>query len=271
MGGRDHALFDSEDGFFYDVMIKPDGTYHRFRVRSLVGLIPLFAVERLELGWIEPFTEFTANLNWFLTNRRTMVDEVIHPITGPDGRTTYLLTIVDIQELRSVLYRMYDEHEFLSRYGIRSLSKFHDHTPFTWDGRTVRYEPAESVEKLKGGNSNWRGPLWFPTTFLIIESLRKLATAFGPAFAVPVPNRDVPFSVREMARDIARRMIDIFLIDDTGKRPVFGGAKKFVDDPTWRDHPLFFEYFHADNGAGLGASHQTGWTALVANLIDEWR
>jgi hypothetical protein len=271
MGGRDHALFDKADGFFYDVMIKPDGSYHRFRVRSLVGLIPLFAVERLELGWIEPFTEFTANLNWFLTNRRSMVDEVIHPITGPDGRTTYLLTIVDIAELRSVLYRMYDEHEFLSRYGIRSLSKFHEKSPFTWDGRTVRYEPAESEEKLKGGNSNWRGPLWFPTTFLIIESLRKLATAFGPAFAVPVPNREVPFSVREMARDIARRMIDIFLIDDTGKRPVFGGAKKFVDDPTWRDHPLFYEYFHADNGAGLGASHQTGWTALVANLIDEWR
>jgi hypothetical protein len=271
MGGRDHALFDKDDGFFYDVMIKPDGSYHRFRVRSLVGLIPLFAVERLELAWIEPFSEFTANLNWFLTNRRSMVDEVIHPIVGADGRTTYLLTIVDNQELRSVLHRMYDEREFLSRYGIRSLSKFHENNPFTWDGRTVSYEPAESIEKLKGGNSNWRGPLWFPTTFLIIESLRKLATAFGPEFAVPVPGRDVPFSVREMARDIARRMIDIFLVDETGKRPVFGGVPKLSDDPHWRDHLLFFEYFHADNGAGLGASHQTGWTALVANLIDEWR
>jgi hypothetical protein len=271
MGGRDHALFDQTDGFFYDVLIKPDGTYHRFRVRSMVGLIPLFAVERLELAWIEPFTEFTANLNWFLANRREMVDEVIHPITGPDGRTTFLLTIVDIPELRSVLHRMYDEREFLSRYGIRSLSKHHEAHPFTWDGRTVSYEPAESVEKLKGGNSNWRGPLWFPTTFLIVESLRKLATAMGPAFAVAVPGSDVPLGIRDMAHDIARRMIDIFLLDENGHRPVFGGAKKFVDDPSWRDHPLFYEYFHADNGAGMGASHQTGWTALVANLIDEWR
>jgi hypothetical protein len=271
MGGRDHALFDKTDGFFYDVLSKPDGTYHRFRVRSMVGLIPLFAVERLELAWIEPFTEFTANLKWFLANRREMIDEVIHPITGPDGRTTFLLTIVDIPELRSVLHRMYDEREFLSRFGIRSLSKHHEKHPFTWDGRTVCYEPAESVEKLKGGNSNWRGPLRFPTTFLIIESLRKLATAMGPAFAVAVPGSDVPLGIREMAHDIARRMIDIFLLDENGQRPVFGGAKKFVDDPSWRDHPLFYEYFHADNGAGMGASHQTGWTALVANLIDEWR
>ncbi|HSD91294.1 MAG TPA: glucosidase [Kofleriaceae bacterium] len=272
MGGdRDHALFDPKDGFFYDVLIRPDGSCHRFRVRSLVGLIPLFAVERLELTWIEPFAEFTANLHWFLANRREMVEEVIHPITGPDGRTTYLLTIVDRSQLRSLLGHMYDEREFLSRYGIRSLSKIHETQPFTWDGHTVSYEPAESASKLKGGNSNWRGPLWFPTTFLIIESLRKLATAFGPAFAVPVPGRDVPFSVREMARDIARRMVDIFLLDEQGRRPVFGNVRKFVEDPTWRDQLLFFEYFHGDNGAGLGASHQTGWTALVANLIDEWR
>jgi hypothetical protein len=272
MGGdRRHALFDAKDGFFYDLLIRPDGSHHRFRVRSLVGLIPLFAVERLELHWIEPFSEFTANLHWFLANRREMVEDVIHPITGPDGRMTYLLTIVDRGQLKSLLARMYDEREFLSRYGIRSLSKIHETQPFTWDGHTVSYEPAESASKLKGGNSNWRGPLWFPTTFLIIESLRKLATAFGPAFAVPVPGRDVPFSVREMARDIARRMVNIFLLDEQGRRPVFGSVRKFVEDPSWRDQLLFFEYFHGDNGAGLGASHQTGWTALVANLIDEWR
>jgi len=271
MGGRDFALFDKEDGFFYDVLIRPDGSYHRFRVRSLVGLIPLFAVERLEQAWIEPFKEFTANLHWFITNRHDMTREVIHPIKGPDGRTTYLLTIVDVDELATVLGHMYDEGEFLSRYGIRSLSRHHIEKPFRWDGRSVEYEPAESSEKLKGGNSNWRGPLWFPTSFLLIESLRKLATAFGTGLEVAVHNRAAPLEVRAMARDIARRMIDIFLLDENNRRPVFGGAAKFIDDPTWRDHPLFYEYFHADNGAGLGASHQTGWTSLVANLIDEWR
>lgn len=260
MGTRNHALFDREDGFFYDVLVRPDGSYHRFRVRSLVGLIPLFAVERLELAWIEPFKEFTANLNWFLTNRKELVDKVIHKIND----STYLLTIMNTEQLRAMLVRMYDEREFLSRYGIRSLSKVHETEPFVWDGRTVRYEPAESPEKLKGGNSNWRGPIWFPTTFLIIESLRKLGTAFGKGFAAPI-------GMHEMAHDIARRMIDIFLLDQTGRRPVFGGVRKFIEDPTWRDHPLFFEYFHGDNGAGIGASHQTGWTALVANLIDEWR
>ena len=262
MGGRDHALFDDEDGFFYDVLTRPDGSYHRFRVRSLVGLIPLFAVERLEAAWIEPFHEFSSNLAWFLRNRRELVEDVIHPITGPDGRTTYLLTIVDTEQLERMLARMCDEREFLSRYGIRSLSRHHLAEPFVWDGRTVTYEPAESSSKLKGGNSNWRGPIWFPTTFLIIESLRKLGTAFGPRGPLPL---------RDIARDIARRLIDIFLVDEHGRRPVFGGTPKFADDPTWRDHPLFYEYFHGDNGAGIGASHQTGWTALVANLIDEWR
>ena len=271
MGGRDHALFDPEDGFFYDVLEHPDGSFHRFRVRSLVGLIPLFAVERLELAWIEPFKEFKANLDWFLTNRREMVEQVIHPITGPDGKTTYLLTIVDIGQLRRLLGHMYDDAEFLSRYGIRSLSKLHETKPFEWDGRAVGYEPAESSSKLKGGNSNWRGPIWFPTTFLIVESLRKLGTAFGPSFAVTAPAATAPLPLRDMARDVARRLIDIFLLDERGRRPVYGATPKFIDDPRWRDHLLFYEYFHGDNGAGLGASHQTGWTALVANLIDEWR
>jgi hypothetical protein len=272
MGDRDTPLFDSEDGFFYDVLRYPDGSAERFRLRSLVGLIPMFAVERLELEWIEPFAEFTANLNWFLTNRRHLVDQVIHPIQRPDGKTTYLLTIVDTAQLRRLLGHMHDDGEFLSRYGIRSLSKQHEARPFEWGGHRVAYEPAESAVKLKGGNSNWRGPIWFPTTFLIIESLRKLGTAFGTSYQVQTPgSRDRPITLQSMARDIARRLIDIFLRDDRGRRPVFGGSSRFADDPYWRDHLLFYEYFHGDNGAGIGASHQTGWTALVANLIDEWR
>jgi mannosylglycerate hydrolase MGH1-like protein len=271
-GGRDYSLFDPEDGFFYDVLEYPDGRYEKFRVRSLVGLIPLFAVERLELDWIEPFKEFKSNLAWFLKNRREMVDQVIHTIEGANGQTTYLLTIVNIDQLHRMLEHMHDEREFLSPYGIRSLSKIHENAPYRFGNSVVGYEPAESASKLKGGNSNWRGPIWFPTTFLIIESLRKLGTAFGPRYTLRTPgSSNQPISLRDMARDIARRMIAIFTLNADGHRPVFGGAKKFLDDPSWRDHPLFYEYFHGDNGAGIGASHQTGWSALVANLIDEWQ
>lgn len=272
MGKRDHTLFDAKDGFFYDVLEHADGSSQKFRVRSLVGLIPLFAVERLERSWLEPFTEFTANLDWFLENRREMVDEVIHTIDGPGESKTHLLTVVNIEQLGCMLRHIHNEHEFLSRYGIRSLSRRHAEHPFVFDGTSVSYEPAESTTKIKGGNSNWRGPIWFPTTFLLIESLRKLGTAFGGRYSVvtPASNRE-PIVLREMAHDIARRMIDIFLIDEQGHRPVFGGTAKFHDDPHWRDQLLFYEYFHGDNGAGIGASHQTGWTALVANLIDEWQ
>ncbi len=264
------GVFDRDDGFFYDVLQFPDGRVEKFRVRSLVGLIPLFAVERLELAWIEPFKEFKANLDWFLLNRREMVDEVIHRIEGADGKTTYLLTIVDTAQLGRMLEHVHDDREFLSRYGVRSLSKRHEQEPFVWDGRVVAYEPAESASKLKGGNSNWRGPIWFPTTFLIVESLRKLGAAFGSRYTVRTRgNAGHPIAMMDMAHDIARRLIDIFLVDEGGHRPVFGGAARFAD-PAWRDQLLFYEYFHGDNGAGIGASHQTGWTALVANLIDEW-
>lgn len=272
MGPNGGSLFDSADGFFYDVLRYPDGHYEKFRVRSLVGLIPLFAVERLEMEWLEPFKEFRANLDWFLTNRRELVEHVIHTIEPDVGKTTHLLTIVDLEQLRRLLERLHGRDEFLSRFGIRSLSKCHQHQPFIYDGQAVSYEPAESSSKLKGGNSNWRGPIWFPVSFLLIESLRKLGTAFGDSFTVSTSgSHEQPIPLNAMARDIARRLISIFLLDPRGERPVFGGAKKFRDDPLWRDNPLFYEYFHGDNGAGIGASHQTGWTALVANLIDEWR
>jgi hypothetical protein len=235
----------------------------------MVGLIPLFAVERLESGWIEPFKEFTANLHWFLKNRKELTDQVIHQITGANGQMTYLLTIVNTTQLDRLLEHVHDEAEFLSDYGIRSLSKLHKEFPFELDGKSVTYEPAESSSKLKGGNSNWRGPIWFPTAFLIIESLRKLGTAFGPNHTLTTTgSHGVPMNLHDMAQDVARRMVRIYLPDEHGHRPVFGGAKKFVD--VWRDELLFYEYFHGDNGAGIGASHQTGWTALIANLIDEW-
>lgn len=271
MGCKGYSLFDEEDGFFHDVLRQSDGRFQRFRVRSLVGLIPLFAVERLEAAWIADFKEFSWNLDWFLRNRGDLAADVIHAIPAADGSTTHLLTIMNMSQLRRLLARMHDTGEFLSPHGIRSLSKVHEQEPFVFDGRVVGYEPAESETKLKGGNSNWRGPIWFPTTFLIVESLRKLGTAFGSGFAVETPAAGGrPVALRDMAHDIARRLVGIFLADESGRRPVFGPDPRFVD-PLWRDELLFYEYFHGDTGAGLGASHQTGWTALVANLIDEWR
>jgi hypothetical protein len=271
MGGRGSSLFDEEDGFFYDVLRHADGSHEKFRVRSLVGLIPLFAVERLEAAWIEPFKEFSWNLRWFIANRRDMVADVIQEVPAADGTTTHLLAIVNIEQLRRILARLHDPEEFLAPHGIRSLSRRHAAEPFEFEGRRVGYEPAESETKLKGGNSNWRGPIWFPTTFLLVESLRRLGTAFGDGFEVPSPAAGgLGMPLRDMAGDLARRLVAIFLRDDRGRRPVWGDDPRYLD-PHWRDELLFFEYFHGDTGAGLGASHQTGWTALVANLIDEWR
>jgi hypothetical protein len=269
MGNRDYQLWDEIDGFFYDVLRYPGGRFRKFRVRSLVGLIPLFAVERLEVNWIEPFKDFTSCLNWFLVNRRDLVQNVVHTVER-DGERTHVLTIVNEDQLSRLLRRVFDEAEFLSPYGIRSLSKAHEQHPFEFDGRFVGYEPAESLMKLKGGNSNWRGPIWFPTCFLLIESLRKLGKAFGPEFRVPTADgRSLTF--RDMGGEIAERLLRIFTRDAAGRRPVYGGSSKFQEDPHWRDLILFYEYFHGDNGAGLGASHQTGWTALAASLVDEWR
>ena len=280
MGGRGEALWDRNDGFFYDMLRKPDGSSHKFRVRSLVGLIPLFAVERLEYDWIEKFPVFKRDFDWFMENRKDLAEGVIHKSERDDKtsksgkKTTFVMTIVDYEQITRLLDRMWDETEFLSPYGIRSLSKAHDHpNEFWYGGRCVGYEPAEAVSKLKGGNSNWRGPLWFPTSFLLIESLRKIGKAFGDDRKVTPPasgGKELTF--KEVAGQLASRMIGIFTRDEkTKKRPVFGGSQKFQDDPFWKDYLLFYEYFHGDNGAGLGASHQTGWTGLVASLIDEWR
>jgi hypothetical protein len=271
MGGRDYQLWDDEDGFFYDVLRYPDGRFRKFRVRSLVGLVPLFAVERLEVEWVRPFEEFYGAFSWFLKNRADLVRGVVHEVEH-GGQKTYALTILDAEQLTRIMRRVLDAEEFLSDYGVRSLSQAHREHPFEFDGRRVGYEPAESRVKLKGGNSNWRGPIWFPTTFLLIESLRKLGKAFGPDFTVPAAGvGGKALSFREMAGEIADRLIRIFTRDGEGRRPVYGGQERWQGDPHWRDLIAFYEYFHGDDGTGLGAPHQTGWTALVASLIDEWR
>ncbi len=269
MGGRDYNLWDEEDGFFYDVLRYPDGNYTKLRVRSLVGSGA--AVRRGAAG-----------------GRRHRALQGIPPelhvvpqaspgrgaalLQSPDPRRqdTRVLSIVNPEQLRRILKRLWDSNEFLSDYGLRSLSKAHEAAPFEFDGRRVRYEPGEADTKIKGGNSNWRGPLWFPTTFLMIESLRKLHKAYGPLLDIEDAHGQ-RVTAGDMAQSLADRMISIFARDAQGRRPVFGGVEKFQHDPHWRDHLQFYEYFHGDTGAGLGASHQTGWTALVASMIDEWR
>ena len=271
MGGQDYDLWDDQDGFFYDVLRYPDGSFHKFRVRSLVGLIPLYAIERLEDEWIKPFAEFRSNLEWFIVNRQDLVQRCCHTVER-DGMKVHVLAIVNEEQVKRLLERVCDPSEFLSEWGLRSLSKVHEQAPFVFGAGEVRYEPAEAACKIKGGNSNWRGPVWFPTSFLMIESLRKLGKAYGPALSMRVsgPPESV-ITVGEIAETLANRMIGMFIRGKDGRRPIHGSSKKFQEDPHWRDYVLFYEYFHGDTGMGLGASHQTGWTGLVASLIDEWR
>lgn len=270
MGAQgDHNLWDEHDGFFYDVLRYPNGYYEKLKVRSLVGLIPLFAVERLGEEWVKPFANFASSLNWFVDNRQDIVSHCVNAIER-DNAKTLVLTIVTREQLTRILQCVWDQHEFKSPYGLRSLSKYHQEHPFSLGNNEVRYEPAEADCKIKGGNSNWRGPIWFPTTFLMIESLRKLDKAYGNQLVIR-DEQGVERTAGDMANYFADAMISIFTRNRQGERPVYGHNKKFQEDPHWKDYIHFYEYFDGDTGKGLGASHQTGWTALVASLIDEWR
>ena len=269
MGGQKYSLWDEDDGFFYDVLRFPDGSFNKFRVRSLVGIVPLYAAETMRLDDIEDFHEFRTNFLWFVNNRKQLTESCCHYI---ESRKQYELTIMDERQMRRLLERLLSPEEFLSDYGIRSLSRYHGQHPFVFEYREVRYDPAESDNKIKGGNSNWRGPIWFPTTFLIIESLRILGTGYGDDFKLSIPgDSDSEQNLLRIAGEIANRMIRIFTRNERGERPVYGGSAKFQKDPHWKDLILFYEFYHGDNGAGIGASHQTGWSALVAALIDDWR
>ncbi len=270
MGAKaNHNLWDERDGFFYDVLRYPDGGFEKLRVRSLVGLIPLFAVERLEEEWIKPFSGFASDFRWFVENRQDIVEHCVNPVSH-DGSVTHVLTIVNPEQLKRILNRVWDREEFRSDFGLRSLSRHHREHPFQMGDSSVNYEPAEADSKIKGGNSNWRGPIWFPTTFLMIESLRKLDTAYGLHLKVPTAD-DSDVTTGDLAEYFADALISIFTRNENGKRPVYGQIEKFQSDPQWNKYISFFEYFDGDTGKGLGASHQTGWTALVASLIDEWR
>jgi hypothetical protein len=267
------ALWDNEDGFYYDVLRLPDGGQHFLKIRSMVGLIPLFAVETLEPEIVDRLPGFKRRMQWFVDNHPDIPEHIEMTQRSARG-VRRLLSLVNRKQLRRVLARMLDENEFLSPYGVRALSRFHQNHPYEVqvDGNIsrVQYEPAESVTSLFGGNSNWRGPIWFPVNYLLVESLQKFHHYYGEDFKIEFPTHAKrECDLWQVAAEISRRLVRIFLRDRTGRRPVAGGAEILQSDPHWRDLVLFYEYFHGDNGAGLGASHQTGWTGLVAKLLEQ--
>jgi hypothetical protein len=269
--GKDTGMWDEEDGFFYDVLRTPDGQSQRLKVRSMVGLLPLCAATVFEGELVAKHPELKEHVDWFLEQRPEIAAGIHDPRkVGFAGRR--LAAILDETRLRRVLAKMLDEDEFLSPYGIRSLSRFHADHPyvFTTGGQEYRvgYLPAESDTGMFGGNSNWRGPIWMPVNGLIVRALMQYYLYYGDSFNIECPTGSGrQMNLFQVAREISQRLARIFLRDASGRRPVFGGARKFQDDPHFRDYPLFYEYFHGDNGAGLGASHQTGWTGLVARLM----
>jgi hypothetical protein len=271
IAGEGIDLWDEEDQFFYDVLHTSDDKYVKLKVRSMVGLIPLFAVEVLEPEIMNTSPKFSERLDWFL-NYRPDLANLVSRWRDKGMKETRLFSLLRGHRLKKILNRMLDETEFLSEYGIRALSKYHEKNPYVLltGGKvfSVNYEPAESQTGLFGGNSNWRGPIWFPVNFLIIESLQRFHHYYGDDFKVEYPvNSGKYLTLKEIANELTKRLSRIFLKDENGNRPVFGENKKFQTDPHFKDYILFHEYFNGDNGKGLGASHQTGWTGLIAKLL----
>jgi hypothetical protein len=270
------GLWDEEDGFYYDAIQRSDGERRPLKVRSLVGLLPIVSAISLD------DTQAKRLARTVPVVIGTMTDHLgRHPERAPmmqsrlteDGSEIRMLTLVPEERLRRVLTRIFDPDEFLGEYGIRAISRYHLEHPYELDARgqhlTVQYEPAESTTGMFGGNSNWRGPIWFPMNFMVVQGLRNMGCYYGQTFQIEYPTGSgTLMALSEIADDLAQRLVSIFLRDESGRRPVFGGVGVMQHDPNWRDHLLFYEYFHGDNGAGIGASHQTGWTALVANLIE---
>ena len=272
-GARMSGLWNENDKFYYDALALPDGSQTPLRVRSMVGLIPLLAVENLEPDVLARLPSFEKRMRWFIDNRPDLRDNVACMETKGVGERR-LLSIVGKTRLQEILKTMLDEAEFLSPHGLRAISRVHAERPYVLGvmGTQYRvdYEPAESSSGLFGGNSNWRGPVWFPLNFLLIEALQKFHYYHGDDLKVECPTGSGTYlTLWEVAAEISHRLMDTFRRDENGRRPVFGGNDTFARDPQWRDYVPFYEYFHGDNGAGIGASHQTGWTGLVAKLVQQ--
>ncbi|HXH66025.1 MAG TPA: hypothetical protein VNI81_02420, partial [Candidatus Limnocylindrales bacterium] len=273
MGPSGKSLWDNEDGFYYDLLHLPNGEEHFLKIRSMVGLIPLFAVETLEPEIVDRLPGFKRRMQWFIDNHPDVPEHIEMTQRSARG-VRRLLSLANRKQLKRILCRMLDETEFLSPHGVRALSRYHEEHPYEVlvNGHTnkVDYEPAESNTGVFGGNSNWRGPIWFPVNYLLIESLQKYHHYFGEDFKIECPTHSKSEKdLWQVAQEISKRLTRIFVRGKDGKRPFAGGQELFNTDPHWRDLILFYEYFHGDNGAGLGASHQTGWTGLVAKLLEQ--
>ncbi len=271
IGENQDELWDEEDGFFYDLLHLPDGTAGRLKVRSMVGLLPLCATSITSREQIEKFPRLRQKVAQFVQKHPELVANIFPPDrAGSNGQ--YLLAVVNEEKLRRILSRMLDESWFLGTHGIRSLARYHLDHPYIFDVHgedyVVQYQPAESQTGLFGGNSNWRGPVWFPINVLIVRALLAFYRYFGDSFRIECPTGSgKSMTLFEVAVELSRRLSSTFLKDGSGRRPVYGTTEKLQRDPLWRDYVWFFEYFHGDNGAGLGASHQTGWTATVARML----
>ena len=269
------GLWDDTDGFFYDVLQLDQGSAIPVRVRSMVGVVALFAVTVLDPEVLSRLPSFRRRLEWFVENKPEYADHCAH-MTVPGQGDRLMLSVVDRGRLARILSYCLDPDELLSPHGLRSVSKRYGAQPFSMSvggvDATIDYEPAESTNFLFGGNSNWRGPVWFPLNYLLIESLDRYHSYFGDSCTVEHPTGSgVQMPLGEVADDLARRLVSLFLTSAEGTRPVFGAAAKMQSDPRWKDQVFFHEYFHGDTGAGLGASHQTGWTGLVLDLIADRR
>jgi hypothetical protein len=268
-GISDIGLWDPVDGFYYDVIRVEGGPPEHLRVRSFVGLTPLFAALIIEPGTLERLPHFRRRMDWYLKYRPTLSGN-LQLMKQPGEGGARLLTLADRQKLESVVPRILDPAQFLSDYGLRSLSRALAEEPYVFEGARVAYEPGESSSPIYGGNSNWRGPIWFPVNYLMIEALREYHRYYGSSLTVELPRGGPDRVTLDRAADeIARRLVRIFLRGTDGRRPVLGDVPLFQSDPHWRDLVPFYEYFHGEDGSGLGASHQTGWTALVAELISQ--
>ena len=271
LGEHQDEMWDEEDGFFYDVLKLPDGTAMRLKVRSLVGLLPLAATAVFNAEDVAKLPNFYKRAESFWMRHQDLIENIHLPNKqGANGR--YLVSVFNERKLRRVLARMLDENEFLSPYGIRSLSRYHAEHPFIFyhggEEFRVDYLPGDSNTGMFGGNSNWRGPVWMPVNMLFVSALQRLYSFYGDEFKIECPTGSGQYmTLLEVSLELSQRLIRLFLKDDQGKRPVYGATEKFQTDPHWRDLILFYEYFHGDNGAGIGASHQTGWTGCVASLI----
>ena len=273
LGAENTELWHERDGFYYDVLHLPNERNIPLRLRSMVGLIPLFAVETVEANWLDDLPEFRKRTEWFLKNRPDLTEDIAcMQKEGKENRR--ILAVVNRERLERILRYMFAENEFLSDYGIRSLSRHYKAHPYVFNfndtSEQVVYEPGESRTGMFGGNSNWRGPIWFPMNYLLIESLQKFDYYYGDDFKIEFPTGSGnQMTLWEISQELEKRLCRIFTQDEEGNRAVYGTAEKFQRDEHWRDHILFYEYFHGDNGSGLGASHQTGWTGLIGKILQQ--